>query len=269
MAGIFQSWWFRLLRVLAVGYGCLALFACSMADRLIFVPPRPSYSADAPALVKFPTSSGDPIAAFHFAAKAGKPTVLYSHGNAEDAGQSVALYQAWRDLGWGVLAYDYPGYGQTPGSPSESGAEEAIEAAWSFLTETQDLSPSEVIVVGRSVGSGPSVWLTQTKQPAALVLISPFSSTFAIYSPAQYLLPGNRFPNLSRIRKSDVPLLVIHGEADRIIPAEHGRSLHQASPATPKQFVGIPKAGHNDLFHVAGPQVIKTIEDFAGQVRTP
>lgn len=267
MAAITHSWWFRLLRILAVGYGCLAVFACSMADHMIFMPPRPSYSADAPALVTFPTSEGSTVAAFYFPAQTGKPTVLYSHGNAEDAGQSIPLYQAWQNIGWGVLAYDYPGYGRTPGDPSESGSEEAVQAAWDFLADAEGITPSNIVVVGRSVGSGPSVWLAKHETPAALALISPFTSTYAIYSPAQYILPANRFPNLKRVRKSDVPLLVIHGEADRIIPASHGRALHQISPATQKQFVGIPRAGHNDLFQIAGPDIIQAIEGFVDQVR--
>jgi fermentation-respiration switch protein FrsA (DUF1100 family) len=130
------------------------------------------------------------------------------------------------------------------------------------------VAPSDIVVVGRSVGGGPSVWLLQEETPAALVLISPFTSTFAIYPPAQYLIPGDRFPNLPRIRKSTVPLLVIHGEADGIIATDHGRTLYAASPAEPKEFVGIPNAGHNDLFYRAGPRVIDEIEKFVGQVRS-
>ena len=239
-----------------------------MADRMIFMPPRPSYSVEAPALVAIPTENGSTIAAFHYPAKDGNPTVLYSHGNAEDAGHSIKLYQAWQDRGWGVLAYDYPGYGQSPGRPNESGAEQAIEASWRFLTELQGIDPSDIVVVGRSVGSGPSVWLIQEKSPAALVLISPFTSTYAVMSPAQYILPANRFPNLRRIRQSEVPLLVIHGEVDGVIPTAHGRELHAASPADPKQFIGVPGAGHNNLYPLAGAEVIASIEEFVEQVRS-
>lgn len=267
MKSFFQSRGFRVLRFFAVAYGCLVLFACTMADRMIFMPPRPSYSAEAPSLVAIPAGNGDTIAAFHYPAKAGEPTVLYSHGNAEDAGHSIKLYQQWKAKGWGVLAYDYPGYGRSSGRPTESGAEYAIDASWRFLTETQSINPSDIVVVGRSVGSGPSVWLTQEKTPAALILISPFTSTYAVMSPAQHLLPANRFPNLSRLRRSEVPLLVIHGEVDGVIPTEHGRTLHAASPAEPKQFIGIPGAGHNDLYHLAGSEVLASIEDFVGQVR--
>jgi hypothetical protein len=267
MKSLFNSHWFRVLRFLAVVYGCVALFACAMADRMIFMPPHPSYSADAPSLVTLQTANGNTVAAFHYPAKPGAPTVLYSHGNAEDAGHSIELYQAWQKQGWGVLAYDYPGYGQSPGKPSEAGTEEAIEAAWNFLTDDQGLAPSDIVVVGRSVGSGPSVWLIQEKKPAALILISPFTSAFAVLPPAQYLIPANRFPNLSRIRKSEVPLLVIHGETDGVITTNHGRTLHAESPANPKQFVGIPNVGHNDLFHRAGAEVLQAIDDFVGQVR--
>ena len=259
------SRWLRVLRGTAVIYASLSLFACTMADRMIFMPPAPSYSESDPAVVLLETTKEETIAAFHYPADQGKPTVLYSHGNAEDAGHSQELYREWRNLGWGVLAYDYPGYGQSSGRPSESSSERAILASWKFLRQEKKLSSTEIIVVGRSVGSGPSVWLAAREQPAALVLISPFTSTYAIYSPAQYTLPGNRFPNLKRIRQSDVPLLVIHGESDRIIPTSHGRTLYEASPAAHKRFLGIPGAGHNDLFYRAGPEVIEAIRQFSAE----
>ena len=258
--------WLRCLRAIALLYGALALFACSMADRLIFMPPRPGYTQKASALVTLKTTRDEPIAAFHYPARDGMPTVLYSHGNAEDIGQSIPLYQAWRELGWGVLAYDYPGYGQSPGRPTEASAERAIEAAWAFLTADQGLSSDQIVVIGRSVGSGPSVWLADRTSPATLVLISPFTSAFAVQSPAQYILPGNRFPNLKRIRNCDTPLLVIHGEADRVIPISHGLKLHDASPADQKALFRVPGAGHNDLFHLAGQDVIDHIHGFIGSL---
>ena len=239
--------WFRLIRGLAIVYAGLCVFSCTMADRLIFMPQRPAYTTKAPALVRLPTSKGESIVAFYYPAKPGKPTVLYSHGNAEDIGNSIELYQQWRNDGWGILPYDYPGYGHSSGSPSESSSERAIDAAWSFLTGDHSVTPSKIIVVGRSVGSGPSVYLASKHPCAGLVLISPFTSTFAIHSPLQHILPGDRFPNLKRIRKIDTPLLVIHGERDSIIPTDHGRTLHQASPAKIKHFVGVPNAGHNDI----------------------
>lgn len=260
-----RPFWFRLLRGLLIIYAGLCVFSCTMADKLIFMPQRPSYTKAAPALVGFPTTKGEAIAAFYHPAEAGKPTILYSHGNAEDAGGSFHLYQEWRSIGWGVLAYDYPGYGHSPGSPTESSCERAIEASWEFLTVENSIPASDIIVVGRSVGSGPSVWLVDRHRPAGLVLISPFTSTFAVRSPAQYILPGNRFPNLKRIRHNDTPLLVIHGEIDGIIPGSHGRALHEASPAKMKRFVGIPNAGHNDLGWM---DIMPPLREFVSEVRS-
>ena len=61
---------------------------------------------------------------------------------------------------------------------------------------------------------------------------------------------------------------VIHGEVDGVIPTEHGRELHAASPANPKQFIGVPRAGHNNLYQLAGDEVIRSIEEFVGQTRS-
>lgn len=259
-----RPFWFRLIRGFLIIYAALCVFSCTMADKLIFMPQRPAYTKQAPNLISIATSKGEVVPAFYFPAKPGKPTVLYSHGNAEDIGGSIELYQQWRHDGWGVLAYDYPGYGHASGTPTESSTERAIAAAWHSLTVDHAVPASDIIVVGRSVGSGPSVWLVDKHRPAALVLISPFTSTFAVHSPAQYILPGNRFPNLKRIRKNDTPLLVIHGESDGIIPSAHGRSLHEASLAKTKRFVGIPGAGHNDL---AWTEIAEPIRQFIGELR--
>ena len=254
----------RWLRVPLIVYAAFALLAGTRSDRVICCPPPPGYAADAEALVRMETDAGESVAALHFPAKDGQPTLLYSHGNAEDIGHSLPLYRAIHQTGLGVFAYDYPGYGHSTGTPTEKSSERAIDAAWRHLTETEGVPAKDIVIVGRSVGGGPSVWLDGRVDARALVLISPFTSAFAVRSPAHRLLPGNRFPNERRIRKSSTPLLVIHGEADRIIPPSHGRALADASAAARKRFVGIPDAGHNDLFQVAGPEVVAEIAEFAG-----
>ncbi len=261
MSGWSRLW--RWVRVPVILYVALALFACTMADRIIFVPPAAGYAADAAALTRFDTAGGESIAAIHLPAPPGRPTLLYSHGNAEDIGYSLPLYRDFHEAGLGVFAYDYPGYGHSEGSPTETSCERAIEAAWQHLTGPLGVPASDVVIVGRSVGGGPSVWLDTRVEARALVLISPFTSAFAVRSPAHLILPGNRFPNERRLRNSDTPLRVIHGEADRIIPASHGRALVAASAATDKRFHGIPGAGHNDLFIRDGEEIIRIIRDFA------
>lgn len=254
----------RILCYVLILWGTLALFACTMADKLIFAPPRASYGKEAPQLTLLTTEKGESIAAFYFEAKPGKPTILYSHGNAEDIGQSSDLYEQWTNLGWGVLAYDYPGYGQSSGKPTEKSCERAISSAWNYLTEKQNISNDDIVIIGRSVGSGPAVWLASKHSARSLVLISPFTSTYAVSSPAQYILPGNRFPNKKRIRKIETPLLVVHGQEDGIITANHGRELVEASAARQKKYVALADVGHNDLYLRKGLTLLREIEDFIG-----
>jgi abhydrolase domain-containing protein 17 len=256
--------WKRPFKSLLSIYLLLCVVAVFFADHLIFHPPAPSYAPGLERLIRFKTTAGEEIAAVHFPAEKGMPTLLYSHGNAEDLGQAIELYQAWHEEGIGVLAYDYPGYGQSSGSPSEATCERAIQASWDHLIRS-GVPASAIVIVSRSVGGGPGVWLASHEKPAGVVLISPFTSAFAVPIPFP-LFPRDRFPNLKRIRTIHTPLLVIHGENDEVIPVSHGRKLVEKSPAADKSFVSIPAAGHNDLFMVAGGEIIGKIGAFARRV---
>jgi pimeloyl-ACP methyl ester carboxylesterase len=266
-SGIRKLW--RWIKVPVILYGAMSLFACTVADHVIFQPPPPSYAADAEALIRFETSAGESIAALHFPAPRGRPTLLYSHGNAEDIGHSLPIYRAFEQAGLGVFAYDYPGYGHSEGRPGEAACERAIEAAWNHLTSDLGVQPRDVVIVGRSVGSGPSVWLDARTEPRALVLLSPFKSAFAVMAPAHLIFPGDRFPNKKRLKHSQTPLLVIHGKFDGVIPTSHGRALVDASAAETKNFIEIFGAGHNTLFQEAGPEVVEAIRDFTVETAGP
>lgn len=256
--------WKRPLKSLAFIYGCFLIIAVFFAEKLFFFPPPPGYE-DNSQLLKLATTKGDRIAAFHLPAKPGFPTLLYTHGNAEDLGDVSDLAQVWENEGFGVLAYDFPGYGLSTGKPLEATCEAAIDAAWDYLTKTKGITPAMIIIVGRSVGSGPAVWLAEREKPAGLILLSPFTSTFAVRIPIP-ILPCDRFPNLKRIPQVKCPLLVIHGEDDSLITPSHGHKLVDAATVTDKRFLGIPGAGHNYLFEVGGEIIGPAIHDFARRV---
>jgi hypothetical protein len=259
--------WKRPLKSLAFIYGCLFLVAVFFTEKLLFFPPSPSYE-ETSEIIKLKTKSGNTIAAIDRPSKAGFPTLLYTHGNAEDLGDVFGMADAWQNEGFGVMAYDFPGYGRSSGTPLESTCEEAIEAAWSHLTISKGIAPSRIIIVGRSVGSGPSVWLAERKSPAGLILISPFTSVFAVRIPVP-IFPYDRFPSLKRIPQVKCPLLVIHGEEDTLIPTSHGRRLVDAAKVADKKFLGIPDAGHNDLFEVGAGAIELAIRDFVLRVSPP
>lgn len=259
--------WKRPLKSLAFIYGCLFLVAVFFTEKLLFFPPSPSYE-ETSEIIKLKTKSGNTIAAIDRPSTAGFPTLLYTHGNAEDLGDVFGMADAWQNEGFGVMAYDFPGYGRSTGTPLESTCEEAIEAAWNHLTISKGIAPSQIIIVGRSVGSGPSVWLAERKSPAGLILISPFTSVFAVRIPVP-IFPYDRFPSLKRMPQVKCPLLVIHGEEDTLIPTSHGRRLVDAAKVADKKFLGIPGAGHNDFFEVGGGDVELTIQNFVLRVSPP
>ncbi len=256
--------WKRPIQSLVSIYLLLAIFAVFFADLILFAPPVPSYQADFKGLIHLRTDAGEDVAALHYPAAPGMPTLLYSHGNAEDLGQAVDLYQAWHGMGFGVLSYDYPGYGQSTGKPVEASCNRAIQSAWNHLLAA-GVKPASIIIVTRSVGGGPGTWLASHEKPAGLAMIAPFTSVYSVPFHAA-IFPRDRFPNLKLIRMMDLPLLVLHGENDEVIPNWHGRKLVEASPSKDKTFRLVPGAGHNDLFEVAGDEIIREIADFARRV---
>lgn len=256
--------WKRPIQSLLSIYLIFLIVAVFFADRLIFIPPAASYESDFNGLLRLTSNSGETIAALYYPAAPGMPTLLYSHGNAEDLGQAFDLYQIWNEAGFGVFAYDYPGYGQSTGKPTEASCKRAIQAAWNHLI-AKGVPPKSIVLVSRSVGGGPGTWIASQEHPAGLVLIAPFTSAFAVPIPFP-LFPGDRFRNLDLIRDMKTPLLVLHGEHDEVIPNSHGRKLVESSAAGDKAFILIPEAGHNDLFEVAGDDIIRRIAEFSRRV---
>jgi hypothetical protein len=256
--------WKRPIKSVVWIYLILCFIAVFFADRILFIPPVSSYGADLDGLFQLRTEEGEGIASIYYPAPEGMPTLLYSHGNAEDLGQALELYQTWRGMGFGVMAYDYPGYGESAGTPSEASCKRAIHTAWKHLRGL-GVPAKSIVIVGRSVGGGPSTWLAAGEKPAGLVLIAPFTSVFRVAFPFP-LFPRDRFQNLKLICEMDTPLLVIHGENDEVIPVSHGRTLVSASAAVDKVFISISDAGHNDLFEVAGDEIVGKVGDFARRV---
>ncbi|HET8576285.1 MAG TPA: alpha/beta hydrolase [Methylomirabilota bacterium] len=250
----------RLCLSVAFIYGSIALLVWLLADRMIFLPPPAQYQDDA-GILKLRTATGERISAIDLPNPAADYTVLYSHGNAEDLGVIRPLLPALRDLGFAVLAYDYRGYGTSDGRPSERAAYEDIDAAYEYLTRQRGLSPQRIILYGRSVGAGPAVDLAVRQPVGGLVLESSFTAAFRVLTRVP-VLPFDKFQNLAKIPRVGCPVLVMHGLADDIIPAEHGRRLFAAA-REPKQALWVPGAGHNDFMWVAGARWAQALREFA------
>lgn len=245
------------------GWVALSGLAYLYAERVLFQPPPPSYDEGWPGLAWIPVGDGDSLAIQHLPNPAARFTLLFSHGNAEDLGHLQPLVQLLLRAGFAVLAYDYRGYGlSTGGVPSEKRAIEDAEAVYRHAVERLGVASSELIVHGRSLGGGPTLEVASRHPVAGVVLESTFVSTYRVMTGLP-LLPFDRFPNLARIRTVGVPVLVMHGEDDRVIGVGHGRRLYRAAPG-PKRALWVEGAGHNDLAMVAGRRYVEALRSFSG-----
>jgi len=251
-----------ILLVAVLAYAALAAFAYFLSDRMIFLPPPPTYRAGQLPITMIPGADGDSIATLYLPNPRAPLTILYAHGNAEDLGQVAPMLEELRRHGFAVLGFDYRGYGSSTGGPTTtSGTIRDMESVYQHAIHTLGVPPSRLVLYGRSVGGGPATDIAARSPSAGLVLESTFTSAFVVMTRVP-LLPFDRFPNLRHIRQVHVPVLVIHGTADAVIPVSHGRRLYEAA-SNPKQALWVEGAGHNDLTLVAGQQYWDTLAAFA------
>jgi fermentation-respiration switch protein FrsA (DUF1100 family) len=249
-----------LIVALVTAYGVLLVIALFFSNRLIFQP-QPAGYRDNPSIIKLKSSDGARISATYMENPAARLTILFSHGNAEDIGDIAPLLEQIRDAGFSVLAYDYQGYGTSQGRPSEQHAYDDEDAAYSYLTETLHVQPNNIMVFGRSVGTGPATYLASRRPVAGLILQSPFMSAFRVMTRVS-VLPFDRFNNLQRIKAVHCPVLVIHGTQDTVINIYHGKKLFEAANE-PKRFLWVEEANHNDVEVVAGSGYVHVLKAFA------
>lgn len=254
-----------LLTALAV-YAAAALLAHAAADSMLFPAPPPSYGPGQ-GLLALRTPDGTAVAACWLPAdpRPGRPpapVILYSHGNAEDLGHVLPTLQDMNRRGYSVLSYDYPGYGQSGGRPSEAGACAALRAAWDWLTGEAGVEPGRIVLYGYSVGGGPSVDLAARVRPAGLILEAAFTTAYRVMTGVD-LFPGDRFRNIDKLPRVQAPVLVMQGEKDEVIPLSHGLALFAAAPE-PKRSLFVPNAGHCDLRPAAGEAYWRVLGEFTG-----
>jgi fermentation-respiration switch protein FrsA (DUF1100 family) len=180
------------------------------------------------------------------------PTVLYFHGNGESAALNVPLALELRDLGLDTFLAEYRGYGGVGGRATEAGVTLDAFAALAHLQKT-NVPREKLVVVGRSLGSGVAVELARHGLVGSAVLVSPYTSIVdmarTLVGPLAPLVVADRFDSLSKVREVSVPMVVIHGRRDEVVPYEQGRRLAEVAGA---RLVTLEDRGHNDIPDLAG-----------------
>ncbi|XP_024978523.1 alpha/beta hydrolase domain-containing protein 17B-like isoform X2 [Cynara cardunculus var. scolymus] len=161
-------------------------------------------------VLKLKTKRGTEIVAAYVKNPVASLTVLYSHGNAADLGQM----------------YDYTGYGQSSGKPSEQNTYADIEAAYRCLEQTYGVKEEDMILYGQSVGSGPTLDLaSRLSRLRAVVLHSPILSGLRVMYPVKRTYWFDIYKNIDKIPSVRCPVLVIHGTDDDVVDYSHGKQL--------------------------------------------
>lgn len=180
---------------------------------------------------------------------AAKPTVLFCHGNGGNMGGRVGSLLTFNRLGYNSLIFDYPGYGESTGEPTEKGTYEAALACWDYLVDQRGIRPESIVVFGRSLGGGIASWLAVRANPGALVLEAAFSSVPDMAALMFPYLPVRlfcriKYDNVANVKKVGCPVLVAHSRVDKTCPYEQGERVYSAA-LEPKLFVEM-QGGHND-----------------------
>jgi fermentation-respiration switch protein FrsA (DUF1100 family) len=201
--------------------------------------------------VTFKGTGGVTLIAWYLPAQAGKPTLLYFTGNAGNVADRAGKIARIGSDGFGVFMLNYRGYGGSGGRPSEAKITADALLAYDCL-RAQGVSPSEIVLYGESLGTAVATRLSLQREAFALMLEAPFTSVVDV---GKLLWPGfplgaimvDQFRTVDDIGQVTVPLFIIHGARDSVIPLDQARHVYHAAN-DPKKMVVVPLADHNDLF---------------------
>lgn len=196
--------------------------------------------------------------------------LLWFHGNAGNLSHRLDNIIMLQEVGVQQFILDYRGYGRSEGTPEEQGMYLDAEAACNFLINKKGFAPENIIIFGRSLGGGVAAELALRKPCGGLILESTFTSVGEIARKVVPFLPTtkilkNKFDTLAKIRQIRIPVLVIHGLQDELIPYENGEKIFTTANK-PKYFYPV-NAGHNDLYFRGGKPYLNRIKQFAATLQ--
>ena len=271
---------FGILRIAVGVYLGLAVLMFLTQSRLVYFPKRdiidtPESAGLAYESVSFTSADGVTLSGWFVPTTdvaGSKGTILFCHGNAGNISTRVSTVQVFNRMGLSVFIFDYRGFGESKGKPSEEGTYQDAEAARRYLIEERKVSNDELIIVGRSLGGPIAAWLARKHPPKALALENTFTKIGDVaahhypWMPVRWLLRYN-YNTSDYISGLECPLLVLHSPDDWTVPFKFGRKLYEGA-REPKQFLEI-SGTHNEGFETSGKTYTdgweKFLKEFAPQ----
>jgi fermentation-respiration switch protein FrsA (DUF1100 family) len=253
---VYLKWTFILAAIGYLAVGTIMFFA----QRALMYFPESLRTAPAAAGLRqaeevMLDSGAEKIIAWHVPPRGNKPVVLYFHGNGGALQHRIARFRKIIADGTGLVGVSYRGYGGSTGQPTEAGLIEDARATYAFAAARY---PGRIVAWGESLGTGVAIALAAEKPISRLILESPYTSTADVAAAQYWFLPArllmkDQFRSDLRIAHVTAPVLIMHGDADRVIPIGYGQRLFALIPGK-KRMVRFPGGGHNDLdeFGAAG-----------------
>ena len=282
-----RRWTKYFLQVAVLVYLGVAIIMFSIQDKFIFpgsvttqgqhdaiLAPSTSYD-----LLSLPTPGGGKVAAIFGKALQPNgqpisdihdcPSVLFFYGNGACMAYCTDIFDHIRRMGANVIIPEYPGYGMSPGKPSESGCYAAADAGYDYLLSRNDIDPKKIIAMGWSLGGGVAIDLASRRPIAGIITISAFTSMPDVAHQLIPWLPVSlilkyRFDNQRKLAGISSPILIIHGTQDELVPFKMAAKLAAAAKGKATRY-DVDGAGHNDVFDMGGQPLLDQIGKFLKQ----
>lgn len=258
--------------MIASAYALLAAFLFFAQSHLVYFPQTGRDFIATPEQLELPyesvtlrTQDGLTLHGWFVPAQAARGTVLFFHGNAGNISHRIDYLSMFHRLGYQTFIFDYRGYGQSSGTPSEPGTYADAEAAWNYLVEEKGIQPDRIALFGESLGGAVAAWLAAHERPGLLVLASAFTSLPDMAEKIYPFLPVRllsrfNYNTLEYLRSVVCPVLIAHSPQDEIVPFAHGQALYEAAPE-PREFIEL-EGGHNDGFIFMREAWMRALSEF-------
>jgi len=269
---------FLILKILIAVYVGLCLFIYFRQSSYVYYPVRqietvPSAAGMPFEMVRLITEDRIKITGWFIPAKTAEHgadastcyTVIYCHGNGGNIGDYLDTAICLRDMDYNVMLFDYRGYGESEGKPTEKGTYLDAMSVWKYLVEERKFSKDRIIIYGWSLGGSIAAWLAMNTEPYVLVLESTFVSARVMaqrmfpYLPVGLLCRYN-YNTIEYVKHVKCPVLVAHSRQDETIPFEDGLTLFK-EVKTRKRFVELT-GGHNDAGLIGTLEGRKAFDEF-------
>ena len=244
----------KILFSIAIAYITVVTIAYFFQRHLLFFPTpypgKPSeYGLDSFEEVNLTATDGTMLNAWLKRPDPGKATILFFQGNGDTLANYPDFFRALGNAGLGVLAVNYRSYGGSEGIPTEENIYSDSEDAFQFL-ETNGFK--KIIVLGRSLGSGVAVNIATKKNVAGVILLSPYTSIMKRASELYWFLPvrfisNYKFNSLEKISRITVPILLVHGSLDTLLPPSNSNELMAAVTSPKKELKLYSDSDHNNI----------------------